>query len=240
MLKELNKKMEIIVDIERNTKFYAEKYDELLKQHKETLDMLKSTNNRLQDLQNRFVHLETVNEALECRVRNLEQAERGRNIEIVGVEQKENENIKDIITKIATKINVGTSEVERAWRLRNLTTKPAAKVPSPIIVKLRSEAAKGEWMQNRRLLKNNSDIFLNDSLTPIYINEDLTKYNKDLLWQARQKKKENIFKFVWVKKGRVLCKTDEMSRTLIIQCAADIQTYADKAKILPTSSQTPT
>ncbi|KAG7306880.1 hypothetical protein JYU34_008348 [Plutella xylostella] len=159
------------------------------KNHKETLDALKTTNNRLQDLKNRCVHLETTNEALETRVRHLEQAERGKNVEIVGLEQRDNENIKEVIGLVAKKLEVSMSEVERAWRLRSNQAKPgAAKLPANIIVKLRNEAAQEEWIKNRRKIRSNLDIYPDSSTSPIYIiNEDLTKYNRELLWQAKQK-----------------------------------------------------
>lgn len=78
-IKELNDKLEIVYEIQKNTNFYAEKYDELLKCHRDTLDILKDTNNKLQDVKNRCVHLETLNGALEARVRSLEQTERSKN-----------------------------------------------------------------------------------------------------------------------------------------------------------------
>ncbi|CAG9138016.1 unnamed protein product [Plutella xylostella] len=121
------------------------------------------------------------------------------------------------------------SEVERAWRLRSNQAKPgAAKLPANIIVKLRNEAAQEEWIKNRRKIRSNLDIYPDSSTSPIYINEDLTKYNRELLWQAKQKVKENLLKFVWVNKGRILCKTDEQSRTHVVNCSADINNIVTK------------
>lgn len=227
-IKELNEKLEIVYEIQKNTNFYAEKYDELLKCHRETLDILKDTKNKLQDVKNRCVHLETLNGALESRVRSLEQAERAKNIEIVGVEYKEHENLKTVVEKIAQKMDVNSTGIERAWRLRGTKHNPNV---CGIIVKFRTEEVKQQWIENRKKIRLNTDIFPNSSCsTNIFINEDLTKYNRELLWQAKQKKKENLLKFVWVKNGRVLCKKDEQDRTRVIHCAADLHTYINEPK----------
>lgn len=227
-IKELNNKLEIVYEIQKNTNFYAEKYDELLRCHQETLEMLKDTNRKLQDVKNRCVHLETLNGALEIRVRSLEQAERSQNIEIIGVEYKEKENLKEVVDTIAQKLDVDSTGIERAWRLRG--TKHNANSRG-IIVKLRTEGIKQKWLDNRKKMHVNTDIFPNSTCsTKVFINEDLTKFNRELLWQAKQRKKENLLKYVWVKNGRVLCKKDDEDRTRVIHCSADLHAYINESK----------
>ncbi|KAJ2937598.1 hypothetical protein O0L34_g19078 [Tuta absoluta] len=235
-IKQINEKLEIVRNIETNTQYYSEKYDDLLRCHNDVLAALKETDNKLKDLRNRCIHLETVNGALESRVRALEQLERNKNLEIVGVKQEEGENLKDIVNVIAEKLEVATTGIERAWRLRggSYAGKPGRGPPKTdctIIVRFRTEASRDEWISKRKNIKTNKDIYSESHCNaPIFINEDLTKFNRDLLWQAKQRQKEKLLKYLWVKNGRFLCKKDDQDRTRILSCLPDLHTYVGIGK----------
>lgn len=148
----------------------------------------------------------------------------------MGVEYKERENLKEVVEKIAQKLDVDSAGIERAWRLRATKHNPNS---CGIIVKFRTEGTKQKWIENRKKMRVNTDIFPNSSCsTKVFINEDLTKYHilLNILWQAKQKKKENLLKYVWVKNGRVLCKKDDQDRTRVIHCSADLHTYINDTK----------
>lgn len=57
--------------------------------------------------------------------------------------------------------------------------------------------------------KKLSELAEEDSFPRLYINENLTRANKELHRLARLKDKEKCFKFVWTRNGRVLAKKEE-------------------------------
>lgn len=225
LLAELNSKMAVVFEIKSNTDFYAESYDEMVKLQKETNDLIKTQAKKINDLQNRCQHLETVNSALEMRVHAIEQEDKNRNLEITGLENRPNESIPVLVNTIASKLEVNPGDldnVERAWRHnKGKKTSENNKCP-PLIIRFRTTTAKEEWYNRRNRIRKNSDVFSDGSSTPVYINENLTNHNKELLWNAKQKLKAT-FKFIWVKYGRVLCRKDENSRVIPLYSTMDIE-----------------
>lgn len=220
LLSELNRKMEVVLKIKEDIGFYSDKYDEMLNKQSEILEVVKKQQNKIDDLTNKCKNFEKVNQALEQRVQALEQNEKSRNIELVGVTMKDKEDIKEVISKVATQMGTNMSDVEQAWRVGRPV--PGRRPPA-IIVRLRSEDTRDLWMSKRGLLRSNSDLYPGEQQgTAIFVNEDLTKYNKELLWNTKQSLR-GIFKFIWVRKGRILCKKNEGSRTLHITTTADLE-----------------
>lgn len=223
LLHALNEKMEVVFKIKEDTGFYAEKYDEMLLKQNEILAAMKKQQNIIDDITNRCKHFEKLTQALEQRVQAIEQKDKSKNIELVGVILKENENIKETVGKVAMQLGVDIKDVEKAWRVGRAVP---GRRPPPIIVRLCHESARDLWMSKRGLLRSNKVLFPGEPEdTPIYVNEDLTKYNRELLWNAKQSLR-GIFKYVWVKKGRILCKKTDDSRTLNITTRADLEAVA--------------
>lgn len=219
LLVELNKKMQVVMDIREDTSFYAAKYDEMVTKQNELLQIIKKQQNQFEDLSNRFKNLEKVNQSLQQRVEALEQAEKSSNIEIVGLKMADKENTLSMVQTVAKRLDVKLEDVERAWRLGRPVP---GRRPPPLIVKLRSVAARDLWMGKRGLLRSNKDIFSDENDdSPIFFNEDLTKHNRDLLWNVKQKLKAT-FKYIWVKNGRILCKKIENAKTIQVTSMADL------------------
>lgn len=61
-----------------------------------------------------------------------------------------------------------------------------------------------------------------DSFPRLYINENLTRANKELYRLARLKGKEKGFKFVWTRNGRVLARKEEGRPIIHIDSKADL------------------
>ena len=67
---------------------------------------------------------------------------------------------------------------------------------------------------------NNSN---NNNSKYLYINDQLTFNNRQLLWLAKTKAKECNWKFVWVRNGKIFARKNENSSLNIINNAADIE-----------------
>ena len=71
---------------------------------------------------------------------------------------------------------------------------------------------------NHRLLPR-ADIknFSIDGTTTIFVNENLTRFRKNLLWKTKQKAKENGFKYTWMTNGNVFVRRSEIHNSIMIK-----------------------
>lgn len=229
VLEEINGKLSVMHQMKKQLEemhvtidFYAEKYQTLFEFQTETIERLKKSENKMADLIHKNSYLEKCNQALEQRVSTLENEKLEKNIEIVGVEAKENENLMKVVQKIAETLHLKTENIEHVYRVGKQT--PGGK-PRPIVARLRRREDRDEWLrarkQRRRL--NNGDIYENNSDRPVYINENISKQVRDLFWLCKDKLKSH-FRFIWIQNGRVLAKRDDESKkTHHICCENDIK-----------------
>jgi hypothetical protein len=107
---------------------------------------------------------------LEYRIHSLEQNERSCFVEISGVKKEKDENVENIVKKIADslKIELNKSDVENFYR------KPTNRIPDKplIVVKLASKSKCYEFMMKI------GKIYYKDQ--SIYINGSLTAFNRKL------------------------------------------------------------
>lgn len=195
--------------LEESVDYLGSKYSELEKSKQECSETLKKHENRLNDLSQRNIYLEKCNKALEERVGLLEQKELNLNIELVNVEKQEGENTLEVVKKIADKLNLSPDNVGSAWRVRG----PEKKGPRPVIVTLKSSASRSEWLKCRKTYLTNNTVFSNGSSLKIYINEQVTRQTRELLWIVKTKLK-NVYKYIWIQNGRVLVKKDDENKKI--------------------------
>uniref|UniRef100_A0A2H1WRH6 SFRICE_041476 n=1 Tax=Spodoptera frugiperda TaxID=7108 RepID=A0A2H1WRH6_SPOFR len=232
LLAEVNQKLEIVFNMKKTLEtmsddisFYAEKYQQLIEEKEKSDKKIKA-------LEHKNVHLETCNKALEERLAYLEVREKGRNIEICGLEEQKNENPADTVKTIASKLGVDSGMIAEAMRV-GVETKSESKQrenkPRPIVITLATRSERDKWLATRKSHQlTNDDIFANGNKQRIYINEDLTKYTRNLLWTAKNELKPK-FKYIWVQNGRVLIKKDDPNDTKIrsIRTLSDINIYVE-------------
>lgn len=66
------------------------------------------------------------------------------------------------------------------------------------------------------------DIIINDKAIGtkeqmIYFDDRLTKYKSDLFYEARKLKKDEFYKFVWTKGGKVLMRKTDNSKLIVVE-----------------------
>ncbi|CAH0720181.1 unnamed protein product, partial [Brenthis ino] len=103
--------------------------------------------------------------------------------------------------------------------------------PAPIIIGFKTSGTKSrdEWLANRRKLKelNSSAITGGSQRNKIFINEDLTKTSRELLWNAKTQLKER-FKFIWVNNGKILVKKADGDKSVWVRSDGDIRELLKK------------
>lgn len=217
----MNRKMDVVYKMEKKLSeltelvdFVSEKYDHLIKYQK-------STEIKLKFLENQNIYLEKYNKSLEERVNELEEIDKQRKVEIAGLEKKENEDVAKIIVQVAGKLQMNISQIESAERVGR--EKPDADKPLPVVVTLRTKEARGEWIASRKKRLTNGEVYGTNNDSRIYINENLTRYKRNLLWVTKNQLKKT-FKYIWVQDGKILIrKSDEQKKIISIRTERDIE-----------------
>lgn len=228
VLSEINTKISIMYTMKKDletltqsTEFLSNKYDELVKMHLELLKKLKNNENKLTEVINKNTFLEKYNQSLEYRIQELEQIDKNCNIELYGIDHNHEENVEKIVEKIASKLNTKTENIEKIWRLpKRKDTKP-----SNVIIRFTRQTFRDEWLKRKKIVLTNNDIFSNGNSNRIYINENLTKEKKELLYNTKKNLKSK-FKYIWIQNGKILIRGEgEGNKIIHIKNENDINKY---------------
>lgn len=209
-------------DLERSTKFLSTQYDDLnnklagtqidVKSMTAEIKLLKMNNNPIDDLVDK--------------INILEQRARSKNIEIFGIPETKSENLPNIVTSLAKKLNIDikTDNIEFAVRVQQKIRTPG--IPKPIIAKLGDALARDRLISAIRKQKGltSEDLGFKGNLTKgkIFVNEHLTPANKQLFKSARTACATAGFLYVWVRNGRVYVRRGDNTPAIHIRNAADL------------------
>lgn len=220
-------------DMKKAVEFISSQHDIFLSKLNEIVDIQKEqskeikANRKIIDkltLENEHLHHQT--KKLQNHLNQLDQYGRRENIELHGVEEKKNENLYQIAQDLAEqlKLPLPTNSITSIHRMkkpiRNRNNRPA-----PIIIRFTSRKISEEWVLKKKTGITNKNIIEKGTDTEIYINENLSPAIKELYWQARIRGKELKYSFVWVKRGQIFMKKEEL------QPAIKISNYEDLPKI---------
>lgn len=215
-------------EIEKSVQLLSSKCEDLEKSKKEFREEANQNKNKINDLAQRSVYLEKCNKALEERVMKMEQRELELNIELVNVQTCEQENVMEIVGKIAKELNLNSEEVAKAHRMPGNSTK----APRPIIVTLQTSEARQNWLKCKKSAITNKSIFKNENTERIYINENITRHLRQLFWTAKTKLKDT-YKYIWIQNSKILIKKSEEEKKIYqINFESDIENILQKEKPL--------
>lgn len=153
---------------------------------------------------------------MDSRINKLEQQLINRNIEIKNIPDT-SLDAHDVMKKIAASLDVDISDydISNAYRLKN---------KEKVIVEFSSLNKKRELMNKIKRHRVDANILKEGNSDFIYINDELTPYNRRLLWLAKTKATESKWSFVWVRGGNIFARKNEHSSAILIKNAADIET----------------
>ncbi|CAG9792894.1 unnamed protein product [Diatraea saccharalis] len=205
-------------DLQTSVKFVSDQYDDLSKSYDKLLNDHKA-------LIEKCNHMSMNSSSLIQRVNSLEQYLRESNLEIQGVPESKSENIFGIVKKIANAVGYALSDSSILNCTRVASMNRDGKRPRTIIAKMYSTRCRDEFYSavarfNRFHMNNklsSSLIGIAGESRPIFVSEHLSPDNKVLHAATRQKAKENKYKFVWVRNGRIFLRKDETSRFVYIK-----------------------
>ncbi|XP_045761077.1 uncharacterized protein LOC123864571 [Maniola jurtina] len=202
--------------------FCSEKVDECLECMEAFKEKIKHLEKKNCDLDNKYKAMENKMAALQQRVNDFEQKELCHNIEIIGIPYVEKEDLGEITKTIAKNLKTNVADVKKCKR----TTGPPGK-PGVLKLQMLDEDTKFKWIKQARSTHLTVDNIISGIQTQagkekVYIREELTNYNKALLWQTKQHCKDK-YRFVWCKDGKIMVRKSENSKVYIIRAEEDLK-----------------
>lgn len=210
-----------------------EKIDLLLAQQFKTTEELQKNNCLLEayraeiselktQLQERDVRFEQLQEEF----RELQQQSRARFVEIQNMPMLEDED-EEKLAGMAVKtfetygVELDESEVEGCHRV--LFKKSST--PGPVVVELSSRKKALDILKKRKKEVYQADIIEGESKeVKLFINESLSKPNRELLYETKKMAKAKGLRFVWVKNGKVFVRKDKFSEIIRIRALSQVGT----------------
>ena len=153
---------------------------------------------------------------------DLEQYGRRDCVEVSGISREENEDTESLILKLGSilEIDVEAKDVQACHRL-------GKKQDAPIISKFVNRKTATAFLKAKKRVKkpiNGESLGLKThSQCKVYINESLTKQNKELLYLVRGRKKEKNWKYVWSRNGTIYARKSDESDFIRINNEKDIE-----------------
>lgn len=205
-------------ELQNSVQYVSNQYDDLMK------TIGKITNDYKSLLTECDVLRSTIDNLSE-RLNNMEQQARDGNVEIHGVPYHKSENVLVIVNKIAEVVSCDLKDNDILKCTRVAGINKDNKRHRSIIVKMRSSRCRDDFYSAvGRYNKSHPKNKLNSSLlgiagenSPVYVSEHLSPANKALHAATRAKCKELLYKFVWVRNGRIFARKNETSPFIFVK-----------------------
>jgi len=199
--------------------------EESVKELKERLTTVENENAELKKeitalKENSVAQAKSINN-LQFDMNDMQQYSRRCNIEIRGVPATANENVYAIMEAVAAAIGVPYSRdsISIAHRVRGRQL--------PIIAQFISRSTKEAWLSAARGKRlNSTDLKATLTPSPIYINEHLTFYNKNVLLRGKQLVKTDRLAYAWSKRGAIFVRRTENEPAVRVWCELDVEKAA--------------
>ncbi|XP_047025530.1 uncharacterized protein LOC124634150 [Helicoverpa zea] len=158
-------------------------------------------------------------------------------VEILGINETTNENPVHTILTVAMKLGVDLQDTDIDFVTRTgprfnnnseITSSPRQEnQPRPLVVKFLRHNKRNEFLRAGKTRRNISSEKLDvpGPSRTIYINERLTKEDRQLFRAARLRAKECDYKFCWIKNGTVYIRKKEGNPAITIKTMDDLLRY---------------
>jgi len=181
-------------------------------QLKELLQSMKDLREENKILKEQNYNLGNDLSILQKKMNILEQKLLDNFVEIVNVPEVTNEVCKNTVEKIAKSLKVEIDVID-AYRVQSKFNTKSKK----ILAELSSKRDKKELIENSRKIKptgNSVDVTWKDEA--IYINDNLTPFNRNLFFITKSFARDFGYKFVWFKDNKLFLKKNELSKEIVI------------------------
>lgn len=208
-----------------NTSSIEKKLDLLLAGQNRTNKTIEKLEEMVKSLKEELKEKEKVIDELKDELHEFQQHYRNSYLEIHNLPEDNHETqekLMDMVIKIAAEVGVRLmkEEIEASHRIQTRNKNKE----KPVIVHLASRKKRNEIIAGQKKTKVTQDkILANGSSSRIFVNESLTKYYKELLFEAKKKAQEINFKYVWTAEGKILMRAEEKGRVFRIKNHLDLK-----------------
>nr|XP_039270444.1 uncharacterized protein LOC120345111 [Styela clava] len=150
---------------------------------------------------------------------DLAQYIRRENLEFHGIPYIEGENTDDLVIKMGKLLNINVERLDISISHR-LPRRDKSKIP-PIIVRFTNRNKRNEFVDKKRTTSSIGNFGITGMKT-LYINENLTDFRNNLLYNARMSKKTNKYERLWTTNGNIFMRKNKDSPRIQIRKLADI------------------
>ena len=226
---ELTTQKNKVIALEESVSFISDGFEKVKSENekmKNQIEVLKVDKNKLAE---KMLVLEENDKQSIIKLNKIENLMQGNNVEIQGVPASENENVEMVAMKVLKKVDprLERHHMGKIRRLRtieaisNQEKKEGKKMYNPILVTFKSREQKIKVMKEKKKLYGAD--FSDIKAERVYINENLTKSSRNLLYLARRFKEEKGWKYAWSSSGTILLRKDEKSKVNVINSVEDIE-----------------
>lgn len=194
-------------------------------QYEDILNDLKSTSETVKHLESKNNEMQLTIDSMKDRMNQLEQRARICNLEIQCVPENKNENLLKTVTLLASVIDCNISEENIIKCTRVAKLNPDSPRPRSVVVQFNSPRIRDTFLASSiKFNKSNSANRLNSThigasghKQPIYIMEHLTPAGKALHAATRVRAKENGYKHVWIRNGKIFVRKSDNASLILIK-----------------------
>ncbi|CAG4966784.1 unnamed protein product [Colias eurytheme] len=214
--------------IETSLSFCCDKIDELTRTVEAQNKQIKELEKKYTNLKNEKSHLDLEINALKQHVRYMEQQRLDTIIEVANIPSRPNEDLNDLCNKLADNLNLTKEGISNVKRLEGRNGQDGC-----IQLEFKQEELCNLWVRaSRRREVLVGQVVCDEAVpaakTKVIVRKALTKANKTLLWQAKQKLTPN-YKYVWFQNGNILIRKSENNKPIVIRSETDIENLLNQA-----------
>lgn len=210
--------------------FVSQKFDDINKNIEKNNTIMDTLINEIQALKNENKEKDECISSMQIQINKLEQQQLKNTIEIKNIPPTQNENLIEIVKAVGSSIKQEVTNADITDIYRTRTKNPEK---SSIVATFSNTLTKTNYVKNARATRSVTTAVINQNIgshakvnpvsnNNIFVNNMLTNLNRQLLWQAKKKAREEGWKFVWENTGKIFARKEERAEVLLIQSTADI------------------
>ena len=218
------KKLGRLTEIKNAVEFIALHNDDLLAQSVKNTTTIENLNNTVGALKSQITAKDKLIDDLVNRVNSLEQDQLSNNIEILGVDMNDGEDLRKAVTQLGEKL--GMQQCADTIDIVRRRYKHSPGHPPTISLTTKTPGQKAVWMDLRKKLREerttSGSIFGTASTEKIFINESLTYYTRTLLKKVKDHGRDKGYKYIWTRNGQIFARKGDTFGSIKICCESEM------------------
>jgi hypothetical protein len=213
MIKQINTKLQLLTTIDIKLEDMKSRISEI------NLE-LKTYKDKVVVLEEKIEQKDKKINILEDKILQLEQYNRLKNVEITGLKEDRNEDLKEIFGTICKKMKtqkVTTEDIDIIHRIPTMKKGMA----NPIIIQFKTRTARNSFISLKKTQIKSRDIIPQGDESQIRIRENYSKDFKRRFWEIKQEANRRNYKYVWSRNGNIFIRMAENENSIKINSMED-------------------